>query len=251
MLTQLVRESRKASFLGDSDFPNAVGKDVKGVRIELFQGLYERYSRLALSFPSDRPIAIKGLETRLLDTFRTAGGYGVFDIYFHRCLLWQRAGDAPLKHIKPFRGSSPVPSWSWMAYDGPIRYLAVPFGQALWCDNITSPFTRASQLDVLHDSQRGAKGIDVSRLELEAPVCEIHHTQGGQVILDDSNYAFSQPLHCVVIGTSKTEPLQCYVLLVHVAASVDKDQVYERIGVAVLDKSRIIQDGRHGKARIR
>ena len=85
------------------------------MRIELFQDLYERYSRLTLSFPSDRPIAIKGLESRLIDTFGTTGGYGVFDKYLHRCLLWQRAGKA-LKHIEAFRGGNLVRSWSWMAY---------------------------------------------------------------------------------------------------------------------------------------
>jgi hypothetical protein len=219
------------------------------MRIELFQDLYERYSGLALSFPSDRPVAIKGLETRLMDTFATTGGYGVFDIYLHRCLLWQRAGDT-LKRIKPSRGSASVPSWSWMAHDGPIRYMVVPFGQASWCDNITSPSAETRQQDVLCNSQREGEGVDIPKLELEATVWKITDTEGAQMILDDPQCAFAQPLHCVVVGKSKTEPLN-YVLLVHVAADVDDGLVYERVGVGVLDKRHIALDGPHRKARIR
>src|SRR5438477_11418672 len=116
-----MHNSRKASFLGDSDFPRSVDSFVKGMKIDLYQDLYERFSNLQLSFPEDRPVAIKGLETRLIRTFGTTGGFGIFDIYLHRCLLWQRSGDT-LRRIPSFRGGQ-VPSWSWMAYTGGIRYL--------------------------------------------------------------------------------------------------------------------------------
>jgi hypothetical protein len=95
------------------------------MKIQLYQDLYERYSNLALSVKTDRPIAIKGLETRLIRTFETVGGYGIFDLYLHRGLLWQRSGDT-LDRITS-RGER-VPSWSWMAYEGGIRYMDVPLG---------------------------------------------------------------------------------------------------------------------------
>ncbi|RSL60534.1 hypothetical protein CEP53_005420 [Fusarium sp. AF-6] len=91
--TMTKMNNRKASFLGDSNFPHSAEKYVKGLRIEFFQDLYVRYSKLALSFAFDRPIAIKGLENRLLSTFNTTGGYGVLDRYFHRSLLWKRGGE--------------------------------------------------------------------------------------------------------------------------------------------------------------
>lgn len=250
MLTYVSHKSRKASFLGDANFPNAAEKYVKGKRIELSQDLYERYSRLALSFPKDRPIAIKGLETRLLDTFGTTGGYGVFDIYLHRCLLWQKAGDA-LKHIEEFRGGKIVPSWSWMAYDGPIRYMIVPFGQAEWCNNITSPFTRVGHSGVLGKIHGNDDAMDASALELEAPVLEVADTEGAQVILDDSSRTLDQPLNCVVVGKSKTEPMQYYVLLVHQCAHADESQVYERVGVGILGSRHIVLDSKQSRARIR
>jgi hypothetical protein len=249
--TMTKMKNRKASFLGDANFPNAAEKYVKGMRIELFQDLYERYSRLALTFPSDRPIAIKGLETRLLDTFGTTGGYGIFDIYLHRCLLWQRA-DKALKHMESFRGGSPVPSWSWMAYVGHIRYMDVPFGQASWCEDIMSPFAKVGQLDVLNGRQydREGKGIDTPVPELEAPVRKIRNTHGALLILDDPGQTFTQSLQCVVVGNSKTEPLKHYVLLVQVSSTLDEGHVYERVGVGILDQHQFAFDGPYRKARI-
>jgi hypothetical protein len=212
------------------------------MRIELFQDLYERYSRLALSFPSDRPIAIKGLEARLLATFGTSGGFGVFSIYLHRCLLWQRAGDA-LKRIGPSRGGSPVPSWSWMAYDGPIRYMAVLFGQVSWSNDITSTFAQTGKADVLSDGHREGEGLT----ELKAPVWEIANVQDVQMNLDDPSRHFAHPLQCVVVGKSKTESSrqEYYVMLVHT-----EGEVYERVGVAIMDRRHIALDGPYRKARI-
>jgi hypothetical protein len=220
------------------------------MKIELFQDLYERYSRLALSFPSDRPIAIKGLEARLLATFGTTGGFGIFDIYLHRCLLWQRS-DTALKRIGLFRGGSLVPSWSWMAYDGHIRYMAVPFGKASWCEDIISPFTKARH----PDTRPGGGGTTTPDLELEAPVWEIVNTEGGQVFLDDPVSTVEQPLYCVIVGKSKieasNEQQRYWVLLVHATTAIDEGQVYERTGVGFLDGRHIALDGRHRTARIR
>lgn len=250
--TMTKMKNRKASFLGDANFPNSAEKYVKGMRIELFQDLYERYSRLALSFPSDRPIAIKGLEKRLIDTFNTTGGYGVFDSYLHRCLLWRRSGDT-LKRIESFRGGSSVPSWSWMTYDGPIHYLKIPFGQISWGNDITLPFVKQSH--VLNDSQRKGEGVAIPTLDLEAPVWEIVGTLGERMILDEPYRSFARPLQCVVVGTSKKKPLNerqaYYVLLVHFAAHVHEGQGYERVGVGILDRRHIALDGPHRMARIR
>ncbi|KAK1445457.1 TOL [Colletotrichum cuscutae] len=64
---------------------------VRGMKIELYQDLYQKYSGLALSSIGDRPVAIRGLEARLIRTFRTVGSHGVFDTFLHRCLLWKKA----------------------------------------------------------------------------------------------------------------------------------------------------------------
>ncbi|KAI8952093.1 hypothetical protein F4801DRAFT_589163 [Xylaria longipes] len=240
-----IHYSRKASFLGDPNFPRSVDQFAKGLRIEIFQDLYERYSRLALSYPSDRPIAIRGLESRLINTFGTSGGVGIFDIYLHRSLLWQRAGDT-LKSITSFR-DAPVPSWSWMAYDGPIRYLTVPFGEVTWSENIISPFSKdGSRNAVVSGDLRGDKVIATSPLELKAPVWNLLDAESGQRIMDDPGRAFDQPIQCVVLGKSKMPPVDesqvHWVLLVHPRKDADNVALYERVGVGVLRKRHIAFD---------
>uniref|UniRef100_A0A8H7N4G9 Heterokaryon incompatibility domain-containing protein n=1 Tax=Bionectria ochroleuca TaxID=29856 RepID=A0A8H7N4G9_BIOOC len=49
-----------ASFLGDPDFPQIIMSADKGERILLYQDLYTKYSRLGLSRPTDRAVAIGG-----------------------------------------------------------------------------------------------------------------------------------------------------------------------------------------------
>ncbi|KAI0908761.1 hypothetical protein F4823DRAFT_639853 [Ustulina deusta] len=248
-----IQHSRKASFLGDPNFPRSVDQFAKGLRIEIFQDLYERYSRLALSYPSDRPIAIRGLESRLINTFGTSGGVGIFDIYLHRSLLWQRAGDT-LKSITSFR-DAPVPSWSWMAYDGPVRYLTVPFGEVTWSENIISPFSKDSSRNaVVSGAFRGDKVIATSPLELEAPVWNLLDAESGQRIMDDPGRAFDQPIQCVVLGKSKMPPVDesqvHWVLLVHPRKVADNVALYERAGVGVLRKRHIAFDGPQERRRI-
>ncbi|KAJ2995681.1 hypothetical protein NUW58_g1203 [Xylaria curta] len=217
-------KNRKASFLGDPNFPRSVDQFAKGLRIEIFQDLYERYSGLALSYPSDRPIAIRGLESRLINTFGTRGGVGIFDIYLHRSLLWQRAGES-LKHITSFR-DTPVPSWSWMAYDGPIRYLTAPFGEVAWSEDIISPFSPdGNRNGSMSGDKRGEKDAATSPLELEAPVWGLLDTESGQRIMDDPDRTFDHPIQCVVLGKSKMQPVDephsHWVLLVHPKPVVD------------------------------
>jgi hypothetical protein len=213
------------------------------MRIQLYQGLYERYSNLGLSFSTDRPIAIKGLETRLIRTFETIGGYGIFEIYLHRCLLWQRAGDT-LKRIVSFRGER-VPSWSWMAYDGGIRYMDVLFGEVLWNQDIISPF-KFNRFD--GDDERAKP------LGIEARVWDIVEPDSRQLILDEPGRNFAQPLKCVVVGTSKqtaSDEHQIHYTMIVSFLRVGKLDVYERAGVGFLERQHIVLPDKPGtKARI-
>lgn len=72
-------------------------------------------------------MAIGGLEKRLIRTFDTMGGYGVFLQYLDRSLLWRRKEQAWLTPIEYFTART-VPSWSWMANEGAIEYPRVEFG---------------------------------------------------------------------------------------------------------------------------
>ncbi|RSL49704.1 hypothetical protein CEP54_012298 [Fusarium duplospermum] len=233
--TMTKMNNRKASFLGDANFPHSAEKYVKGLKIEFFQDLYVRYSKLALSFAFDRPIAIKGLENRLLSTFNTTGGYGVLDRYFHRSLLWKRGGDT-LRRITNTR-SEPVPSWSWMAYDGAIDYVSAPGGKVSWFNNIKSPFSQAPSESSHHEDEP---------LALKAPVRSIINDPPDEsIFLDEPARALTQPMECIVLGSinpgSSGNLQRHWVILVQRISNDDGPGggVYERVGVAVLEGRHI------------
>ncbi|KAJ4294144.1 hypothetical protein N0V90_007834 [Kalmusia sp. IMI 367209] len=225
-------KNRRASFLGDADFPRSVESDVKGMKIEFFQDLYSKYSKLALTFCADRPIAIRGLERRIIQSLDTKGAYGVFDIpYFHRCLLWKRSGTM-LKKITMFRGDV-IPSWSWMAYEGGIDYMDAPGGKVDWAKDVSSPF---AQLNASENADLA------THAKISAPIHDFANTETTDVIFDEPEHNFRRPLKCVIVGKSKDstpkDQLLCYVLVLQAVATKEMDK-YERVGVALLREDRI------------
>jgi hypothetical protein len=207
------------------------------MRIELFQSLYKRYSNLSLSFDKDRPIAIRGLEKRLIQTLKTTGGYGVFDCYLHRCLLWQNSGD-PLKRIESFHDEK-IPSWSWMACTGGIEYLSIPFGGVLWTEDIQSPFRVVEKEEAMHDKIRRKP------VEIVARARRLVDCPAESLILDDTSRDFEGSMRCVVLGTEKeavsNRPMKHYVLIVSAVSKKEAD-LYERVGVGVVEEAQIARD---------
>ncbi|VUC29825.1 unnamed protein product [Clonostachys rosea] len=130
----------QSQFLGDADFPNSGLQYYKDERIRLIQHLYELYSGLGLSYPKDRPKAILGLERRLGRVFKSHAQYGIFGLFFFRMLLWRAKEHGKLTQIFPPEEGR-VPSWSWMAWDGAINYMDVPFNKVIWLNNLRNPFT--------------------------------------------------------------------------------------------------------------
>lgn len=223
--------SPKAAFLGDSNFPNSTLKYFKGGRIVLFQSLYKKYSGLSFSEKTDRSIAIKGLEERLVKTFETKGGFGIFDVHLQRSLLWQRESGSSLEPILYPIGRK-LPSWSWMAYDGRISYLEAPFKLVDWTDDIMSPFTtesgRKQHWEVGHNGEfkvlRGrARKFDLDRVELLK-----------RVKFDEAKDPVIEDLRCIVIGIEKSEGLsraaERYILVIKPVPSGLTGQ-YMRSGV--------------------
>ncbi|KAI1743163.1 heterokaryon incompatibility protein-domain-containing protein [Xylaria scruposa] len=236
-------KNQKASFLGDSNFPYSAEDYVKGKKIKLIQSLYERYSNMALTVPSDRPFAIKGLESRLIHTFGGTGRYGVLQIYMHRCLLWRRSG-APLMPITSLAGKS-VPSWSWMAYKGGIQYIDVPGESTHWNQDVTWSPSPAGHEDL--STHNG-----MSR-ELKAPIWSLVEPQDEDIILDGERPLNLQVTKCVIIGVSKRpsdEDTKLYYVLIVMPVYVDNDAVWERLGVGIMKRRYIALDGATFMARI-
>jgi hypothetical protein len=235
-------KNKKASFLGDSNFPNSVEKYVKGLKIQLFQSLYERYSNLDLSFDADRPIAIRGLEKRLVRTLQTVGAYGIFDCYLHRCLLWQRS-DATLERIESFRGR-PVPSWSWMAYTGGINYMDIPFGKVTWAKDIQSPFADWKP-HIREDAEP-----DNRLPEIRALAWDLEGIPKQHLILDSTDRTFTGPLKYVIVGTEReaiVSVYQTYYVLIISSACKPEADLYERVGIGIIQDDRV-ETGIQGEA---
>ncbi|KAM0490779.1 hypothetical protein ACHAP8_011247 [Fusarium lateritium] len=226
-------------------YTNSVETRYKGGRVMLVQNLYNQYSKRVFWDPQDRPIAISGLEKRLTSAFNTRGGYGVFQMFLERSLLWKKSDEShTLERIK-FPIERNVPSWSWMAYEGVISYVQVDFDKVDWTNEFSSPF----------DSGSGAKG----KWHWEAdgtnkpPVLGLRKvrqmkddTLPQTISMDVSDNWDTKILRCVVLGNTKpdgdAEPhnpsSHCYVLIIK--PSSDIRGVFTRAGAGILQYNQIV-----------
>ncbi|KAK7718097.1 hypothetical protein SLS63_010580 [Diaporthe eres] len=246
MLTKM--DNKLASFLGDPNFPSKLSNDatIRGVKIRLYEGLYRQYTRLQFTRISDRPFAIAGLERRLIRDLRAQGGFGIFDdgrSLFHHSLLWQRGREVPPMAKIPSVPSLPVPSWSWMGYDGGIDFVNLPLGGVHWyTDAIKSPW-------VTEGPGTCHTGDGKEFVELKAwarpfapgsvglsPTDEIELVCDCQDTVDLNN----KDLMCVVVGREKRsscdiEEMAHFVLIVtgskEALRSKEGNPVCERVGV--------------------
>ena len=206
----------------------------------LFQELFERYSKLALTVATDRPVAIRGLENRLIRVLKTKGKFGIFELYLRRSLLWERVQPI-LKRIdfSKKKGQEAVPSWSWMAYNGEIRYTGAPFGGVewdMWDQEIVSPW-------------KPGKEDNKTPLELEVIVRDITTIPSGrQVFLDEPRLKDDRSFKCVIVGSRKD---QVYYTMIVTPLVGGEANVYERAGVASMNKHHIVLDKPGTKARLR
>ncbi|KAI8677917.1 Protein kinase domain-containing protein [Fusarium keratoplasticum] len=233
----------KVAILGDSDFPNSVLAYYKGGRLVLSQNLFKMYSRLKFTNSSDRAVAISGLEKRLMSAFKTNGGYGVFQVFFERSVLWQRPESGSLASIA-YPADRNVPSWSWMSYDGSITYVDAPFEKVDWTKDYESPFEakpgtqywgiyedNPSPIIKSKSARRFSRSADPERV-----------LERIRFDLETSKHLQPEALRCIVIGKSRSsEPgddILHYVLVI-TALSSGKPEAYVRVGVGVLVKSLI------------
>ncbi len=243
-------------FLGDSDFPKSALDYYKGGRIFFFQDLYEKYSRLNLSNQEDRPVAISGLEKRIIRTFATQGGYGVYESYLQRGLLWKRPDDSLLTPIQ-YPPDRHVPSWSWMSCSGGITYMNIPFNGAEWTNDVTSPFQYGTNGGNLRDRETNT---GMTGLELVATARKLNTLQGDiltGVVFDyvgQIDNIDTSTLWCVVVGKARHEepgkgPIHWVLVIKPRSLSNDPD-IYERVGVGSLLSVHISYD-QESSVRIR
>lgn len=246
----------RASLLGDPAFPKVALGSYGRSRIPGFQDIYKHYSSLTLTDLRARPIAIAGLEKRLVRSLGGHGGYGVIDDDedpgpLRRSLLWCRGTDETSLQKISFqpRGQQhladeepPVPSWSWMAHQGKIDYLYLYSGIMEWeVSDIVSPWIGAPKGTWLSiaDSRGGATlNITVRAFKPRA--------QGWA----DSYFTYDCPmkasgfgmdLKCVILGTLTNRLLarirtHYFILVIpsRFSSAHRPERLYERVGVGYL-----------------
>ncbi|KAK4896717.1 hypothetical protein LTR27_005311 [Elasticomyces elasticus] len=237
-------ENKEAAFLGDPNFPKVAEDGSKGAQIHLYELLYRTYSTLAFMNAVDRPVGIAGLESRLIRAFGTDGGYGIFEKYLHRGIMWQRAS-SDVQRISFSRAVDQVPSWSWMAYQGPIKFVDIPFKSVYWeIEEIQSPWTaEPAPTGSRHSTRRrsGACLVVIPRI-FKSPVSA---TSDECLVFDDGTVDPGPQTRCVVVGRQRhyagsSAARRHYVLLVRQRPRPD---LYERVGVGWLPGSAITFDG--------
>ncbi|KAI1122254.1 HET-domain-containing protein [Nemania abortiva] len=249
--TLIRMRNKQVAFLGDPKFPKVATGSTKGGQIYLYELLYKQYSRLQFTMSYDRPLAIAGIEQRLIRAFKTHGGYGVFTCYFGRSLLWQR--DTRLQSVMtpihfPTSQKYKVPSWSWMAYEGAIDFMDLPFGKVNWEEGeIRSPWSppslatpSSSHLSIISNASWHTADKN-GRNDLTAIARDFSTSADARIVYDGGKRPRDQIVKCVLVGRSKTSMRMdnekfYYVLVI---AQKQDARSYERIGVGTLPGSLI------------
>ncbi|KAI0401501.1 HET-domain-containing protein [Xylaria palmicola] len=254
-------ECGEAALLGDPKFPRVATESSKGGQIRLYELLYKQYSRLQFSRSYDRPLAIAGLEQRLIRAFNTQGGYGVFARYFGRGLLWQRdvtMAPSAMKPI-PFPASQKyaVPLWSWMAYEGAITFMDLPFREIDWEEKeIRSPWSPPSPGMQSSSSSRSIYSSNANwhtaktkeRIDLTAIARDFSAAADKHIVYDGGDRPEGRIVKCVIVGRRKMKTVVDhrrihYVLVIAQKGGAGYTAGYERIGVGALPGSTLDLDG--------
>ncbi|EWY89786.1 serine/threonine protein kinase [Fusarium oxysporum NRRL 32931] len=246
-----------AALLGDPNFPQkaivstvALQETTRGQRILYYQDLYKTYSKLGFSHWEDRSVAMNGLEQRLAWGFKCRGKFGILGdsiqadhkSLLHRSLLWIRAiNKDSLRKIKFPPHREKVPTWSWMAFQGEIDYLSVPFGQVNWDTELKSPW---QAMETKSTGRSGPPSIRARAYQLS-----VRETSSDVNLVFNSRGQLQPPISnalCVVVGRARglvpEESRIHYVLLIRPSDSMCSSmsvETYERVGAGSLPREFI------------
>jgi hypothetical protein len=163
------------------------------------------------------------LEARIARALKCKKRYGTFEGFFHRTLLWQSSGEGKMERIG--YKNQDVPSWSWMAYNGGVKYVDIPFFSAAWMKTL--------QFDEMRENALVAEigRFWNCRIKREATQCAILDSEGTKTgwLQYDVEGDVDIHLHrCVIVGKRLRE----YYILV-IKPRVMKEE-YERVGVGMV-----------------
>jgi hypothetical protein len=225
----------KQYFLLDPIFPKRLLKAGYKRTLDFINSLFEDYSKRDLSHPTDRAIAISGLQTRVARTLNSQGNYGTLEIFLGRNLLWQRCSEKKMERI--IYKDSKVPSWSWTAYLGGIKFISVSFDpEEAICWHKDLRFDD-KQKDTLIGSLGKFWNCTIEQKNSQHAILDSQGTERGWLQFDVKDSTNMDLHRCVVIGrTGRESEIKYYILVVQLTRS---KREYERVGVGLIWASHI------------
>jgi hypothetical protein len=220
-------------------FPSRLMESTTDFIVEFLGFLFEDYSKRGLTVKSDRCVAISGLEARIADALECESRYGILQKHLHRSLLWL-ASDNKMERIA--YTTQHVPSWSWMAYHGGIRFMDAPYGTVSWVDTLCfdkeCEFALVTDIGEFRDCTTQLNGKDYS-------VFDRSGVKRGWIQYDVEDGEELCKERCVVIGrVSRYDDnhsflfMECYILVVR-PTGVDGE--YKRVGVGLIQINYIVR----------
>lgn len=234
-LTRLKSSFRRKFFMLDPKFPNRLLKSGHQRTMEFIHFLFEDYSKRDLTKKTDRAVATSGLEARIARALRCQSRYGIFQQYLHRNLLWHTSDNKMERIVYKNRN---VPSWSWMAYNGGIQFMDIPFGTVDWIDNLR--FDKGREL-VLITNVGEFRDCTMEPDGKHYAILDSSRTKRGwiQYDVEEDEDLFKE--RCVVVGKRSSNRLDIkeYYILVIRPTSVDGE--YKRVGVGLIQSDYVVR----------
>lgn len=227
-LTRMSSQVRMQYFQMDPRFPNRLLESGRQRAIEFIHLLLQNYTNCGITQKTDRVVAVSGLEARIARALKSGKRFGIFERLLHRNILWQRTRE---KTERINYGDQKVPSWSWMAYDGGIQFLNIPFGVE-WSSNLRFD---NNQENALIAEAREFRHCRMEQEETKCIILDSRRIERGWVQFDvegGTNIYF--PQRVVVVGRTwhPAEVRKYYILVVKPTCLKGE---YERVGIGSIE----------------
>ena len=218
----------------DPNFPDRLLSSGDRRTVEFIQVLSEDYSRRGLAVETDRCAAISGLVARIARAKMCQSRYGIFEAYLHRNLLWLRSDDK-VKRIG--YTTQIVPSWSWMAYDGSIKFMGIAFSCVDW--NVGLRFNKKGK-DALVTSVGVFRNCSLEQRDTSYAILDLSKAERGWIQYDIEASEDLQAERCVVVGRDSLglRNKKYYILVVR---PTSMDGEYTRVGVGWIQSDYVVR----------
>jgi hypothetical protein len=184
-----------------------------------------------LTVRTDRVTAISGLQSRIAGTLGCEARHGILKRFLHRNLLWH--GTQRMERIR--YNDLTVPSWSWMAYQGGIRFVTFDFSSDVrWQKELRFDTERK---DALIGSSGKFRKCTITQEATRCVISDSGGTERGWVQFDIDDKTDIDILRCVIVGRIGKGPEVKYFILV--VQSTTTDGEYKRVGVGLIQSSYV------------